>query len=389
MFNLIGQKKPELVVVIDLGSGSAGLAILELNKKEVPRVLFSLRQELNIQKKLTSERLLFATVKSLESMIGEMQKTTGHHPDQVYCFLSPHLLASQTRTIRAVYDKTTHITERIISDLVRSERDIFQKESLNGNSEDGVVFIEEKIMRLTLNGYEVENYVNKFAKEVEVAVHFSFSSRDVIEPITHAVTDAFHGSIPIFNCFPFAYFNSVRDIFADSKQFICVDIGSEISDLSLVRDGVLESSASFPVGKNTIFRLLGESNGGEKILLNSLIGLNNAKKLTIEEGAIINRRLIVASSKWIDGVKMAIEEIAQKSRIPKIIYLLSDIDVAPIFKNILSKIDLVEYSILNKQPEIRSLSSADFTNFCDNKGGMPADPFIMIAAIYLNKIFNN
>ena len=390
MLKFDGVKTSEFVAVVDIGSGSVGVALVELSRGTVPSILFSIRQDLGIQKKFNPKSLLFSTITSLSAVIKEMQKTIIIRPKEIHIFLSPHLLISQTRIIKAQYGDNVPITSSLISNLLKNERDVYLNDIHSmGQDESKRIPIEERVIKITLNGYEVQNAGGKYAKDLELSVYYSFSSQEIIESIKHTVEHSVNDPIIIFHSFAFSYFNGLRDSLNSINDFIACDIGSEITDFYLIKDGVLEQSVSFPIGKSYLYRSLHFNTETSDQLFSSELQLLNQGKLNLTTGGKLARHFHDAGGVWKEEVKKIIQNLAKTTTIPETLFLLSDDDVAPIFYELMSKSEFSKYSSLNIQPSIKTLSSADFANFCDNKSAYVCDPFIMISAIFLNKIFNS
>ena len=366
-----------IIAIIDIGSGSIGLALVVLEKDKVPTLKFSLRREMRFQNTLAPEMLLSQTLKILSSIIIDMQKKLPDAPSGVFCFLSPHLIASQTRTIKINFTEPTAIDESVINNVVGKEIEKFKTEAL----------IEQKIMSVKLNGYEVSN-LNKIAAEAEISVFFTLTSEKILDNIKDTISASFHNRQIEFHSFPFAYFSVLRDIFKIDSDFVCMDIGSEITDISLIKGGILERSTSFPFGKNEITRSLIDKTSVDRSLAGSMI--KNYTEGIVEQGirSELGKEISTAGSRWLDAAKSAIRQISAEGKLPGKFFILADKDVSSVFNNIIGSISLVDKVILNKEPEIIELTGADLNKFYNSNGSSTYDPFLTMEAIFVNKLLN-
>lgn len=375
-------------VIIDIGSGSIGLATVLLEKGRVPTLIYSSRKDFKVERNLNPRILLTNTVEILRSSIAEMQKKGVDNPSDIFCFLSPHLVASETRTINIKFDKTTKISEAMINDLVEKELGQSGSIAMRVVGDNSQIMFEKKIMGVRLNGYETASVNNKFANTVEIAVFSTISSKNILDSIKNVVINSFHHTQVEFHSFPFAYFNALRDIFKSEQDFVFMDIGSEITDISLVKDGVFIKSTTFPHGKNRLLRQLVDKTKKDESIVKSMLA-------NYIENAIVERQktdfsLILSSvgAEWAETVKSILNEMSNETKLPGNLFILVDNDVEDIFRGFISSMHISEITVLNKEPEWKFLTSVELNKFCENRSGEQNDPFLIISAIFVNKLLN-
>ena len=93
------------VLVVDIGSGSVGLALTLITRGAAPVVQFAIRQELPLQKKPNASRLLYMTIKVLRALVLQYQIGCHPNPSEIHCYRSSHLAISQTRVIKLQFDE--------------------------------------------------------------------------------------------------------------------------------------------------------------------------------------------------------------------------------------------------------------------------------------------
>ncbi len=364
-----------IVAIIDIGSGSIGLALVLLEKGKAPTLKFSTRKDFKMEKTLDSRRLISQTLETLALSISEMQRAGQGVPSGIFCFLSSHLIASQTRVVSLNLKETERIDEFTINNIVSGELEKFKFEHSGQLKSSSEIVIEQKIMSVKLNGYKVSNFKNRLASEVEVSVFFTLASSKILNDIKSLIMDSFHTDQIEFHSFPFAYFSILRDLFKSEQNFIFIDIGSEITDVCLVKDEVFGKTVSFPMGKNGVIRYIINKTGNDEEIVRSMI--RNDTNDTASAGA-----------DWLNTTKLILEKLSLEEKLPEKIFILADKDVSNIFKNFITSVQLSGVTILNKEPEVRELTSADLNKFCDNKSGSIDDPFLMISTIFVNKLLN-
>src|SRR3989344_9661603 len=93
------KKKDELALVFDIGSSSVGGALFLMQKNGVPKIIYSVRESISLEKKLSFDRFFSLTLKSLEMVANKINLAGLGAPKKTFCVLSSPWYASQTRNI--------------------------------------------------------------------------------------------------------------------------------------------------------------------------------------------------------------------------------------------------------------------------------------------------
>ena len=156
-------------------------------------------------------------------------------PKRIFCVLSSPLYVSQTRVIS--YKKNTPFvfTTKLADALIQKEIKIFQEEHLAKYTTVGgeVRSIELKNIKTMLNGYETANPLDQSAKELEMIIFISMSGEQILKKIENTIEKYFHFNQIKFSSFTMSFFTAVRDVFKQKDNFLLVDIGGEVTDISI------------------------------------------------------------------------------------------------------------------------------------------------------------
>ena len=262
------KNKEHLVVLIDIGSASVGGALILINKKSNPKIVYSVRRDMAFQKKLDFDRFHSSMLESLVYVVGDLEKNGLPHlkfthlgsltPEKVECTFSSPWFASQTRIIKQKDNKEIKITEDYLEKIIEKEVNIFKesKEVEVKIRDTDTLVIEKQTQQILLNGYETQNPYGKIAKEIEIALLISVALNDVVKDVTGKIMKVFSVENISFNTFPSVFFNIVRSELSAPDEFILVDISGELTDVSVVRNNVLINTSTFPAGKKNIIREL-------------------------------------------------------------------------------------------------------------------------------------
>ncbi len=393
--NLFSSKKPkeELVVVFDVGSASIGGALISIthdhdpNVQTNPKIIYSVRKPMVFQDTLDFSRFIFAMLQTLEAVAKDIETQKLGAPKKIFCTLSSPWYASQTRTIRFKKNTPFIFSKKLWSELVEKEIAAFEAEELKKYSEEGETprIIEQKTMHITLNGYQTPEPLGKKASELELSLFISISSKKIIDGIEEELKHFFHMPV-VFSSFLFSSFIAVRDVFSGEKNFLVVDVAGELTDVGLIKDSVLAQSASFPQGKNFIARHLSEDlkrSGSDVItLINLLIAgaLDKAMKPKIEE------LLSQARTKWLSGFQTTLANLSNDLSLPSTIFLTADPDMATWFQDAIKTEEFNQYSLTEKQFNVILIGKESLHQFVTPADTSSRDPFLMLEAIFINRI---
>ncbi len=257
------MSKSQLALVIDIRSDSVGGAIVTsaaLGKGEFKRseIIKSSRQEIELQADFNLERFFADLVKSLKFVLNDLFINQPARPAGALVYLSAPFYAAQTRTIRQTRQSPITITNSLISSLVEADVAAFQqitpplyREILN----DGHELIEHKVMQIKLNRYETHSPFGQQASEIEVSHYLSVSSSRVVNRFREIISQFVPHRPIAFHSFPFALYTIARDVLG-ANQSLLLDLGAEVTELSLMTKNILWETVSFPYGRNYLIRQL-------------------------------------------------------------------------------------------------------------------------------------
>lgn len=379
------QEKSGYVAVFDVRDSCVeGMIVAPQNS--APEILFYESKENIFQSKVSGRKLLASTNYNVSRIASEIQKTKWNKPEKIVCILGPHLFVSQTRNIYIKYLTSAVITEKIISDLVAKEIDGFIKEHKDSgflhNYND---VLEQKIMRVKLNGYDVADPVGKRANEVEISLYLSIAPKTVLSGLKRGFAEAFHHENVEFHTSLFSMFSTIRDIFHSASDYLIIDVAGETTEAAVIRGEMIEASLSVPFGTNHLLRAImkrfstiyGEAESMVRLWSQGFLQTEIAEKVSVtakEKGA-----------EW----RQSIKEVLKKDfhgYVPHDFYLNSDDAFARSFQDFLIDADMPYMMSLGKPPEVKILETQMFENFAKNKTGRVIYPHAYLSAIFVNKV---
>jgi len=386
--SLFGRKE-KIAVVFDIGSSSVGGAYVELRPGMKPKIIASVREEMVFQEDLKFERL----VSSMQDALGRTGRALHetrmpHLTEKIYaCSLSSPWYASQTRIASIRQTEPFLVTEQFISDAVEKEVQDFEK--LETPRLGRGVLMEHEAVQVKLNGYETANPLGKRAKEADIAAYVSVIPEKIHLIARQEIGKLFHSPHLRLHSFPFLAFIIIRDIFYE-KSFLFLDITGEVTDVSLVRDGVLQETISFPYGKNSLFREVGRELSLSPSEVVSAFFAHQSGDAHEKHAEKVSSALSLAGGKWQNGFDNALSSFSHAgAALPPDIFFTSDGDVSDWFAKQIETEKIYNTSGgEGKYFHIRPMQAPFFADRVEFLSGLVRDPFLSLFALYAGREYN-
>lgn len=381
------KDEKELALVFDIGSSSVGGALFEIQKLGNPRIVLSIREPIVLEKKIDIDRFLNLTLKSLEIVASKICQAGWGKPSKIFCVLSSPWYASQTRVIRLEKNTPFLFTSKLAEDLIKKEISLFEEEHLAKFSETGnkIRLLEFKNMKMMLNGYPTSEPYDKKAKKLEMVIFMSMSSEQILKKIEEAVLRHFNSQDIKFTSFVMSAFTVARDMFISQEDFLLVDIGGEVTDISMIKKDILSDSISFPLGYNFMIRKtaswLNCTLSDAKSLL-SLYKDDHAAPSTFKKlEPLMNKH----ETEWLKKFQESLATLSEDISIPSNIFITVDKDLADFFLKIIKTEQFNQYNLTESEFKIVFLDSEILHGIASFGEDVSRDSFLTIESVYLNR----
>lgn len=381
------KEKNELILVFDIGSSSVGGALFWTQNSGIPKIIFSIRESIPIQDEVDINKFLLSTIQSLEIVVKKIYMAKMGAPSQVFCILSSPWYVSQTRMINFKKNTPFIFTTKLADSLIQKEIKLFGEEHLDKYKDIGNPFrtIELKNIKTTLNGYETSKPLNKKTQELEMALFISISGEQVLKKIEDTISKHFHFNKIKFSSFAMASFAVVRDMYTQQENFLLVDIGGEVTDISMVKKNILRESISFPLGGNFLIRGIASSLNctlSEAKSLFSLFKDEHAEELMKKKLSLILNQLRVS---WLKEFQESLANLSRDISIPATIYITLDKDLVDFFSQTIKTEQFSQYTLTESKFEVVILSADLFHNITVFGESVIREPFLIVDSIYINR----
>jgi hypothetical protein len=386
------RKVPEdRILVVDVGSGSVGAALVALNTDAVlgrttPRMLFSVRTEIKSETTYDFTKYLNAMVVALEESIQKVHDARFAPPHRVVGVLAAPWYAAQTRTIH--YQKSTQFTftHKLWYELLMREAKLFEEsaDATFGMFEGGLRLIERNNMEVKLNGYPAPSPFNKKTREVEMEVYMSMVPEYLVHTLEEVISKYFARPIT-WSTYLFTSYAVVRDLFVGETNYLLVDVGGEVTDVGLVKNGVLVESLSFPRGRNTLIRRIVEHlavgwDEAESLLAlyhDNMLAERHKKALTTVVGRVMDE--------WSHTLEHALATLTHDFALPETIFITVDEDVRALYEYATHKEGYTQFTLTNRRFNVIVVDASALHEYCALEQGATRDQFLMIDAMYATR----
>jgi len=364
---------PHVALVFDIGSGSIAGALVVLKNDAPPHILYGVRKPIPFQAQLDFERFTTSMYETFRLVVENVrqkgfvylntEKISEDASISVLCMYASPWYEAHTQILTLKKEQVFSIDQNLIERLVgQIEEDTDQTD-----------IIEKSITGIKVNGYSVDSVKNKEGKHLELTV----SHTTLPHHIANEIESTLRGSIKlkrvIHHSFPLAAFSAIRDVFHEKDDFMVLDFSAEVTDLSLVQQGAIIETVSFPIGKNSIIRGLKDSPAEAASVIRMKPMIN---ALPEQEKNVNNMQ-----GKWIQEFTNALESIEKDTALPNHLFYIADKDFMSTIAGFLDSSNTsgmleykpINYDVLHKKV---AFSHAD------------RDMFLGVGALFVNKVLS-
>ncbi|NQV88390.1 MAG: hypothetical protein HQ402_02455 [Parcubacteria group bacterium] len=398
---LFNKPEQELALILDIGSGSVAASLVLFSKNEMPRIFYISRMPISIDDKPDSKKLLSYMTKFLDEAMKNVKNEgipylnslgiKNKHIENVFCVFSSPWCISKTSTFKEEKNESIFVSKKYIDDVLTNETNKFET-SISKEPHDTipgeVTLIEKNIIQTKLNGYKTSDPYSKEAKSIEMSIFMSLVSWQVLDKVEETVNKFFHVPKIVFHSFTLSSFSVVSDIFLEDSNFLLMDITGEVTDVSLIKNGVIVGSTSFSLGRNFLLRKLASDLNTLPEIATSYLMMYNEKNLEPQLSSDVDGALKKARQEWILHLKQSINKLSSNTFLPLRLYVTLDEDIERFLGEAISeeKIRIEDSEEINLDTIL--LSGNKFGHFVNWDTGVHPDPFLAINAIFFNKLFH-
>lgn len=398
-------KKPEeeIVAVFDIGNGSVGGALVKLNTKGRPILLYTHREPLTFAPHPTPKYLVSSMVKLLKSVAQHLAKDglshiktspfAFHKLRDAYCIFSSPWYISQTKIIRDEWAKQTTISYDVVNTLIEKEQDQFTKALQEGRYQ--LIFgpdtrlLEKRIVNVRLNGYTIENPVGKQARQLELTLFTSYISQDIVSKVENTLHSAFGVRSIHHYSYGLASWGTAQRLFPDIHDYLFIDVSGETTDVSLIIKDIFIETVSFPIGRSTLIRkIVRDLNIAPDVALSyAKMYYTNALDTAFKKK--MESTLSAVEIDWHDDLIVALQKFQKIYALPRATLVTADLDTSKLFLNALAREYPSDLNIAKSSLTGTYIGADTVQQYIEVLPRVPLDPFLSTESIFLNTLFSH
>lgn len=397
------KHKQSPFIVFDVGSASIGGALVGAHDEDTKaKIIYDIRIPITFQKNIKYDRLMkemFSTMKSVAANIERNGiRKFGNNINvrdikDVFCVFASPWYVSDISVLKFQKDKPVTISPEFISEIIKNADNKSNKSfkgQFNKKKITNPKLIEKNIIQILLNGYATNNPYGKKSDRVDMTLFTGMISGKIENKTRELLEKTFSASDISFHTFSLVSFGAVRDIFSTEKNFLLMDIGGEVTDISIIRNDTIVKITSFPIGKNSFIRESAKSLNTIPEEAHSLLRLYLEGKSIGQESEKMEKALIAAKEKWLLSFRKTLADFEGGLSLPKTIFLTVDTDVSKLFIDIIKNDEFSAHTLANQAFTIVELSSRILKEYCQasKESNFRCDPFLAVEALFFHRIAN-
>ncbi|MEK9131578.1 MAG: hypothetical protein AAB447_01565 [Patescibacteria group bacterium] len=387
----------EVSLLLDIGSGSVGAALVCFAPKKQPRILYTTRTDIAFQKQTDPKRLPLLLTRALGTLLESVMKDGVKHTrfvrpkrqiiDAVHVVLASPWYISHTTSKLITKELPIVITPEVLDKYILEEQQalIDSLPAREGQFQEGVRPVEHSVVRLLLNGYETSQPYGKRAKELCLTSYVSLMPERIAELIDTAVRSVLYPPSIHFHTFGLAAFTAVRALFPHADNFLFLDVGSEVSELFLVKQGALVDSVSVPCGKHSFVRMVANDMSVEESVALSHIRLHVTHTGDSSTDTRVAHALSEIKEEWLAHLSVALDLFEKTATLPEKVFLTADADILPLLLLYCSSMRSTAAGT-HWTPVCTPLTLADTARHVHTSSGTESDIFSAINTLFIREL---
>lgn len=377
------HKKDEPVLVIDIGSGSAAMAVAITKPSGDIFVTHGKRIEIPFEKR--TEEQTIAGVKQALAEVGDRilplysHSSTGQKlgaPTRCIAVIRAPWSKSATVSREMAFPEPRRVTPATVAEIARAA---LANDTII-NRKNG---IETGVIRVTVNGYPARGPREAIGSEIGVTVLESDCDPRVRAMVAEVLAAIAPGRSVIFVSGVRAVGSVLHNMAENIDEAVVVDVGSEASNVIRIREGIVASVISVPVGSRTIVHRIAGDNGFAEDTL-SRIRMVARDACGDQACTTLATALSGAEPEFVQSFGEAFTAIAGEGRLPSTLLLFAHPDLAPWLAHFFARLDFSQFTAAAQPFVVRIIGPEHVGRRVQSSGDAAADIGILADVTLVN-----
>ncbi len=392
--DLFSRNATRSIILIEIGSRGVSTAIIR-SGEETPlghqaSVLASAHLPFRVHRTLDSKTFTRTALGTMEAALDKLasaaRDTVGIGDAEVVCTVSAPWHAAKTITMSTVEEKPFEVRESVLEDLIARATESFLSESAAGGDDSPNVLIEQQVIDVLVNGYRTARPVGKRGRSIDASIYLAVMERAVQDRMRELIERAFPHRDIRFRSSSLVVFSTLRDMFPDHEDFLIARVSGELTEVTIVREGILRETATFPLGSHFLLRSIMASQPAiDTEAAHSLFRIVTTGQASTPEANATSRALASARNEWLRAMGRVLTPFAEEMPLPNTAFLVVDDEFLAWFTGSLTDPSLSPLT-LAQEPFRATVVRPDIarTQVKFEPGSNP-DPRVALAALQLTR----
>ena len=380
----VRAKREKIVAVADIGSGSAGVAVIAISPDRPARIISVERGRLPFE-----DRTIEATIAGIAAQLssaGEKALTAYRESGATAPVSSAYAIIrvpwTRSKTIRAMskFPEDRQVTDAMITEVAEAA---FATLAEGGEEEpDAGNILESSVVRVELNGYPTAHPVGKYAHTLGVSVLVSDCDPRVRKNVVETMSRIFACPPPGLRSGTRALLSVLRESPVFPDDCLIVNMTSNATNLIVVTGGTAVRHTRIPEGVRSIVKRIGESGLPEETL--TLIRMLARDQCETEACRATGAAIARAEPELARIFGEAMGRIAATERLPNTLVLAAQEDLAPWLAQFFSRIDFTQFTVTTQPFETMMVTHKEITDMITAPPGITPDAGLSVAGALVN-----
>lgn len=344
MFGLnVLKKKARYAAIVDIGSGSVGVAIVKsVESTESPEIIWSFRERVAVRDKVTFDESIKQITTAILNTFLEIGSSGAKKLrefdneaviETVRVSISAPWSYTITKTITLNQEKPFSVTPNLVSELSKKAgeqaKEIMDSEATAKKL--SLELIANETVNVSANGYTIKNFFSRNISKVTLSQLTGAADLRMIKAIRDAQERVLPDAELQMNTFMFAYYKALQDLRPNTTEICLVDVTAAATELGIIRDNVLVHTTHIPYGMYTIAGEVSELCDLPKEEALGYFKDNGVSLSTALENSKA-KKLFEISTKYETSLAELFHRTGDALSIPKTIFLHTDIATEVFFQ---------------------------------------------------------
>lgn len=380
---LSDHKVARHVVLFNVGSGQVRAAAATVSTDTPPLVHYTTASYVpffDLHNKERYERAMLATLLDVGMrMSGEYLAQLSHgqrKKTEFICVLSSPWFVEATHSITIKKRSPFVVTRAFAAQLGQKARQEFVESLMRGRGRHAdTAQIDNEVVAGQLNGYVTSKLYDRYAQEVRLTFHLSEATDTLQKRIRETLSQLSARTDIVFATTTFLAHSALAKIFPEEKNYVQVLVSGECTDISIIENGTLLTTRTFPYGTRSILR-----NMAEKHTMNFEEAASRAHLYFTDRQALRNDAVFASFQKgfdeWVSYFVKAAHAVSTGVPFPNRAVIIAEDLWQQAFSSKLQNMVLEDITLRDKPFQVRILdqeayTKADYIRFAQNTLSTP------------------